>query len=89
MSYAVIVRNVRFSNKKLVLQFAHDSKHVHVISLRSLTAPKLELVRKLEIGTFQDQAAQAFNELPAEFRNCSNFAQFSSKVKIHLLERTS
>ena len=58
-------------------------------SLRSLNAPKLELASKLEIGTFQDQAAQVFNKLPAELRNCSNFAQFSSKVKIHLIERTS
>ena len=64
----------------------------HVVqpySLRSLNAPKLELASKLEIGTFQDQAAQVFNKLPAELRNCSNFAQFSSKIKIHLAERTS
>ena len=63
----------------------------HVVqpySLR-LNAPKLELASKLEIGTFQDQAAQVFNKLPAELRNCSNFAQFSSKFKIHLAERTS
>ena len=58
---------------------------VQPYSMRSLNAPKLELASKLEIGTFQDQAAQVFNKLPAELRNCSNF---SSKVKIHLAERT-
>ena len=64
-------------------------QHVQSYSLRSLNAPKLELASKLEIGTFQDQAAQVFNKLSAELRNCSNFAQFSIKVKIHLVERTS
>ncbi len=49
----------------------------HVVqsySLRSLNAPKLELASKLEIGIFQDQAAQVFNKLPAELRNCSNYS---------------
>lgn len=60
----------------------------HVVnrySLRSLAAPKLELANKIEKNTLQDQAAEAFNKLPAELRNCSDHALFCLNLKRHIL----
>ena len=49
-------------------------------NLRTLSAPKLELGNKHDKGTFQDDAAKIFNNLPAEIRNCRDYLQFSRKV---------
>ncbi|XP_022787417.1 uncharacterized protein LOC111327481 [Stylophora pistillata] len=58
---------------------------VNCYSLRSLAAPKLELANKIEKITLQDQAAEAFNKLPRELRNCSDHALFCINLKRHIL----
>ncbi len=63
----------------------------HVVgsyNLRSLSAPKLELGNKQDKGTFQDEAAKIFNNLPAEIRNYRDYLQFSRNVK-NLLKQVS
>ncbi len=43
-------------------------------------AQKLGL-NKHDKGTFQDEAANIFNNLPAEIRNCRGYLQFSRDMK--------
>lgn len=57
--------------------------NVSSYNLRSLAAPRIELLDKYELTTFQDQAASVFNNLPTEIRLCTDFTMFH----IHLLER--
>ncbi len=56
-------------------------QHVQSYSLRSLNAPKLELASKLEIGTFQDQAAQVFNKLLLNLETAVTLRSSRSKLK--------
>ena len=57
--------------------------NVSSYNLRSLAAPRIELLDTYELTTFQDQAASVFNNLPTEIRLCTDFTMFH----IHLLER--
>ena len=54
-------------------------------TLRSSSAVRLGI--PLEKGTFQDSAAQLFNNLPEHIRVCSDFSNFCSDVQSLLLAR--
>lgn len=58
--------------------------NVSFYNLRSSAAPRIELPDKYELDNFQDQAASAFNNLPAEIRLCTDFTMF---CKRYVLER--
>ena len=56
-------------------------KHVPERPLRTSNKVKLKVV--LVNGTFQDSTALAFNNLPEDIRNCSEFYIFKHKVRAH------
>ena len=57
----------------------------HTRTLRSNSG--ISLAIPMESGTFQDEAAKLFNELPLSVRNCSDFSIFPKLTFNNLMER--
>ena len=67
----LVFKAIHFSNWPSYLKLEERKS---LKDLRSSTARRL--VVPIETGTFQDQAARVFNNLPEDIRNCNNYNEY-------------
>ena len=76
---------------KLIIKAMYDQDclikvnqhNVSSYNLRSLAAPRIDLLDTYELTTFQDQAASVFNKLATEIRLCTDYVPYTCFRKKH------